>query len=219
MFPPGVFPSFFIVHLKGSPSGWFEVVCNSLYFVFRCHERYCKCEFLFGNSDSFTETNKSWAYVKKFPVSCVLFHLFPFPLFIFFSNGLLFCPSPVVFFSSSVYSCASPQNGGSLGRPPRCHLPSTIFNVPPVIYKKISMSNQVHSLSPTCLMLKNHRFKKPFSLPTVNVHRTPHTHSQLLSASWRLSGSRQSVSSREDSSFLLCLSRWFSVWVPSRLAD
>lgn len=77
------------------------------------------------------------------------------------ASELLFCLSPVVFFSSSAYSRASAHNGECWATS-KMSPPSTIFNAPPVIYKQISMSNQDHSLSPPCLMLKNTVWKPPF---------------------------------------------------------
>lgn len=72
--------------------------------------------------------------MQKLP-GCVLLHSFPFPL-------------PIVFFSFSVCSFASAQNGESWMTSKMSSL-FIFFDAPPVIYKQISMSNQDHSLSPT----------------------------------------------------------------------
>ncbi len=57
------FPHSFIVHLKGSPSGCFEGVLQWYYIIFqeKCIQisRELLCEFLFRNSISYTEINKS----------------------------------------------------------------------------------------------------------------------------------------------------------------
>lgn len=71
-----------------------------------------------------------------------------------------FCLSPVVYISSPDYSRASAETVESWTTS-KMSPPSAIFDTPPVIYKQISMSNQDHSLSPPCLMLKKQQIQNP----------------------------------------------------------
>lgn len=121
--------------------------------IFRHHDSYLKM-WIFIQKFTFFPQKQTKSCAEDIRLLCA--SSFPFDS----ANGLLFCLPHVAFFSSTVYSCASAQNEGSWTTS-KMSPPSTIFNAPPVIYKQISMSNQDHSLSPPCLMLKKTQFQNP----------------------------------------------------------
>lgn len=109
--------------------------------MFRYCESYCKCEFLLRNSDSSTETNKSWACVEKLPGCCVLLHLFPFPLFTWPMGSSFVCH--LLSSSLPLSTVALLHITGSPGQPPRCHLP------PPFLMRHLSYTKRFQCLIKT----------------------------------------------------------------------
>lgn len=114
--------------------------------VFRYHECYCKCEFPFRNSDSFTETNQSLLITCRSSWGgCVPLRLSPFPL-VTLPAGFSFVRH--LLSSSLPLSTAALQHKiESPGRPPRCHLP------PPFLMRHLSYTKRFQCLIKTIHVL------------------------------------------------------------------